>query len=378
MVPVEAGRNLLIQGRIRQQVACQLLDREPIERHVAIEGIDDPIAPPPHVALAVSLIAVAVGVSRGLEPRERHPLAVARRLQESIDDVAIGIHRSICHEPIDLGRRGRQADEIERDAANPRRAVRVRSGPQTLSLEPFEHEGVDWIPDPVLIGHDRKRGASGRHERPVLLPCRSLFDPSLDDRHIPAAERLTALRHPPGGGGQTDTAEHLAVARVSRNDSQAVVGQRVLGDLFSIEPQAGHLLRRPVTDVAIVRQDRPDVAVELNGLGNGAGIGPGRECLRSCHEGDREQSKRDRQPATPLNRVLSSSSHRSPPRSAVDHGDYALPRACLPNHWRFCRRSRPTGGSSRVIPSWSHEGSAQPPRDRSPKGVRIALTVRGR
>ena len=51
VVAVEAGGNQLLAGRVRQQVAGQLLDRETVEGHVAVERVDDPVAPMPHVAV---------------------------------------------------------------------------------------------------------------------------------------------------------------------------------------------------------------------------------------------------------------------------------------------------------------------------------------
>ncbi len=88
---LNAGGDHLILRRLRQQVAGQLLDGEPVEGHVAVEGIDHPIAPAPHVALAIALVAIAVGVARGFEPRVGHALAVARRGQQPIHDLFIGV-----------------------------------------------------------------------------------------------------------------------------------------------------------------------------------------------------------------------------------------------------------------------------------------------
>src|SRR5204862_6163339 len=50
MVAVKSGRDLFRQRRVRQQVAGDLFDRELIERHVAMERVDHPVAPSPHVA----------------------------------------------------------------------------------------------------------------------------------------------------------------------------------------------------------------------------------------------------------------------------------------------------------------------------------------
>ena len=48
MIAVETRRDLLVERRVRQQVARDLLDRELIERHVAVERVDHPVAPRPH------------------------------------------------------------------------------------------------------------------------------------------------------------------------------------------------------------------------------------------------------------------------------------------------------------------------------------------
>ena len=65
---IEARGDLLIERAIRQQVAGQLLDRELIERHVAVEGVDDPIAIGPDLAVVVDVDAVRVAVAGHVEP----------------------------------------------------------------------------------------------------------------------------------------------------------------------------------------------------------------------------------------------------------------------------------------------------------------------
>ena len=78
MVAVEAGGHSLREGGIGKQVARELLDGELIERLVAVVGVDDPVAPPPHVPLFVGLKAVAVGIAGAVEPPHGHPLAIVR------------------------------------------------------------------------------------------------------------------------------------------------------------------------------------------------------------------------------------------------------------------------------------------------------------
>ena len=96
-----------------QQVAGQLLDRELVERQVAVEGVDDPVAPRPHAAQAVDVVAVRVGVAGRVEPGHGHPLAVARRLQQRVDALLVGVGRRVGEEGVDLGRRRRQAGQVE-------------------------------------------------------------------------------------------------------------------------------------------------------------------------------------------------------------------------------------------------------------------------
>ena len=63
VVAIEAGGQDLFVRRIRQKITGQLLDRELIERHVVVERTNHPVAPGPHRTLAVTLIAVGVGVA---------------------------------------------------------------------------------------------------------------------------------------------------------------------------------------------------------------------------------------------------------------------------------------------------------------------------
>jgi len=77
-VAVEARGNPLRHVRIRQHVPRYLLDREPVEGLVTVQGLDHPVAILPHRSSAVLLVAVAVGIAREIEPRPRPPLAIVR------------------------------------------------------------------------------------------------------------------------------------------------------------------------------------------------------------------------------------------------------------------------------------------------------------
>ena len=63
--------------------------------------------------MAVDVIAVRVGVAGGIEPRHRHPLAVVRRLEQRVDPLLVRVRRLVGEERVDLGRRRRQAGQVE-------------------------------------------------------------------------------------------------------------------------------------------------------------------------------------------------------------------------------------------------------------------------
>ncbi len=75
---------------LRQQIAGKLLDGEFVERHVAIEGFDHPLAVAPGPGTrAVFFIAVAIGIAREVEPVARPLLAVMRRIEQAIDQALV-------------------------------------------------------------------------------------------------------------------------------------------------------------------------------------------------------------------------------------------------------------------------------------------------
>ena len=100
-----------------QEIAGELPEKELIVGQVLIEGADDPVAVGRHVAIEVGLVAVGVGVAGEIEPVHRHALAVSRRGQIAIHRARVGARRLIGKKRVDLGRRGRKAGEVERQAA---------------------------------------------------------------------------------------------------------------------------------------------------------------------------------------------------------------------------------------------------------------------
>ena len=103
VVAIEAGGDLLIERCAGKQVAGDLLDGESVKGHVAIEGVDDPIAPPPHGTLGVCLVAVGVGIARGIQPADGHALAVSWGGEQAVHHLFVSLRGGVFDEFADFG-----------------------------------------------------------------------------------------------------------------------------------------------------------------------------------------------------------------------------------------------------------------------------------
>ena len=90
-VAEEAGGHDLILRRIRQQIACDLLDHELVVGQIAAEGVDHPVAPGPHLARQVFLVAVGVGVAGEVEPVAGPLLAIAGAREQCFDGLVVAV-----------------------------------------------------------------------------------------------------------------------------------------------------------------------------------------------------------------------------------------------------------------------------------------------
>ena len=277
------GDGLRARGR-GQQVAGDLVDRELIEGFVFIERVDHPIAPRPHLAAAVGLEAVAVGVARVVEPLHRHAFAVARTREETIHQRLVSARRRVRDERRDLLGRGRNAREIERHAADQRGFLRGRAGWQSLVFEPREDEMIDAIARPRGVRDRGQRGSHGRGERPVALIRRALRDPAPQRLHLRGGELFAEFfrRHLLVGIRGRDALIHRALLGPARHDGRDAGLARLERALLQIEPQAAlELFRiRSVAREAGVGKNRANVAVEID-LRRGGGV---RTRERKCRQ----------------------------------------------------------------------------------------------
>ena len=151
MIAIESCRKPLVVSWIRKQVARELLDRKLVERHVLIQGLDDPVAPRPLCFSNVALVATGIGIARRIEPGQCHALAIGRRSEESIDHFLASRRGCVSEEIVDFRRSGRQAGEVEGHAADPSLIRGGRRRRQVLSLKPSCDEGINIAPRPLLI-----------------------------------------------------------------------------------------------------------------------------------------------------------------------------------------------------------------------------------
>ena len=62
-VPMKPARNLLLNGRLRQEIPSDLLDSKLTKRHVRIEGVDHPFPPQPHVPKGIVVVTTGIPVA---------------------------------------------------------------------------------------------------------------------------------------------------------------------------------------------------------------------------------------------------------------------------------------------------------------------------
>ena len=225
----------------RSPASCSI--DELVERLVAVEGGDHPVAPGPHGPGEVVLVAVGVGVAGRVEPVHGHALAVARRGQQAIDQLARRRpgERSARKASTSAGVGGRPVRSsvtrrisVSRDGLGRRRqplalaAGRGRSGRSALRGQARRS----------TAGSGGRSGGSKAQCLPQAAPC------SIQRRRTSFCAAVS-LRFDFGGGitlvgvGAGDAADQLALAALARRDD----GQSAV---LGVEPQLGLAgLRRP-------------------------------------------------------------------------------------------------------------------------------------
>ena len=237
-VAMETGGDALGLGRVRQEVAGELLDGELIKGHVLIECPDHPVAEFPDLARRINGIAVRVGVARLVQPPAAPALSMVRACEQTFDQRLIrcvGVRCRLPHKGLHLGGDWWQAGQVERDTANERVRVGERRRFQALCREPVLNETIDGM---RRAFEGRGCRAFRRFEGPVTLVGRALLDPGFQNLALPGAERcLVGLgrRHDVVLVIADDARPHVGLGQVSRDDA-ARAFTVLRGTLKRVEP----------------------------------------------------------------------------------------------------------------------------------------------
>ena len=116
-VALEAGGDFLLEGGIGEEIAGELFEGKLVEREVGVEGLNHPVAVGPHGAEFVPLVAFGIGVAGGIEPWAGPAFAEGRRGEEGVDGACPCGIGGIFEKGVDGFDGGRQASQIEAQAA---------------------------------------------------------------------------------------------------------------------------------------------------------------------------------------------------------------------------------------------------------------------
>ena len=261
-----------------------MLAGEAVKRQVFVERANDVIAIRPDADRHVAVITNRVRVAHEIEPVHGQALAVVRRGQQLVHEFLVGLRVAAFLKVAHLFRRRRKPGEVERDAAEQGPAIGFRRRRETLFAQAIEDEGINRM---RAAGGGRQLPSRWRTIRPMPVVFRPLRDPFLQQLLLPGGQLLAGLRrwHHLLGIGRFDPRDGFTFLRLARRDRGDVVLFRVCA-LLGVEPQLrlARLLVRPVAGEAVVREDWPDVAIELN-------VASGRRAVRHAERRQREEAQ---------------------------------------------------------------------------------------
>ena len=266
VVSVEAGRDFLLERGVGQQVAGELLDGELIERFVVVKRPDHPVAPRVHLAVAVHLVSVGVGVARGVEPVGGHAFAVMGGRKKRRE---LGVQSGQTESSDGLWG-WRQSGEVEAHAAEEGCGIGGWRGGEAFALEAGEDKAVDGIADPAFVFHGGWGNGAERLVGPVTLVARALGDPAAEGFLLLGGNSLVGL-----GGRHEFVVVHtreaeprlrlIGAARHEGAKAFALSGGALVGVKAAMALTVGGV--GAVALKAVVRENRADVAVKSQWLG---------------------------------------------------------------------------------------------------------------
>ena len=250
------------------QITGELIEQKGVARHVGIEGVDHPVSPGPHAAIEVVLIAVGVGVAGDVEPARRHPLAIPRRSEKSINLRGKRIGGGVSLKCGEFLRGRRQTGQVKGHPPQPGPPRCRWTRLETFLRQPSAHKPINRTPIAVRAVQCGRAVDLGQvwldrwFKRPVGCPGSPLINPASHPFDLSSGELTPRFRrwHPQVIVAAGDSLEQFAGRRITRHD------RRFGGGLFLIEPQIGLPLVSiwTVTGKAVRGQDRQDLAAEID------------------------------------------------------------------------------------------------------------------
>ncbi len=119
--------------------------------HVTVEGIDHPVAIRPGIGPhLIHLKAMALGKPHDIEPVPRPPLAIPRRGEQLVDQIAVGLLARAglaagCEKGVDLLGRWGQADQIKGHAADQGSRIGLGIERQAMLAKRGGKKGIDGV-----------------------------------------------------------------------------------------------------------------------------------------------------------------------------------------------------------------------------------------
>ncbi len=266
-----------------QKIAGDLRFDEEVVRHVLLDGLNDPIAIAEGVFVRVVAFGIqtVVGIAGNVEPEAAPLFAIARRVEESVDDFGESVGRIVAFESGDFCGRGRQTSEIVSRRGGGVRVCWRRDGFEVFFFQLGENEAVDIAARPFFVCDGGRRGIGDRPERPEgalfrsddvrrgvrrggglrcgLRPNGAVLDPGFDVGNFGIFEAAGG-RHFEARVVVVQRFDHEAGGGIAGNDDGAgfAAFQRVFG---GIELQASHVFLG-VAGVTVVDEERADAHFE--------------------------------------------------------------------------------------------------------------------
>ena len=179
-----------------------------------------PVAPLGHVSAAVDVEAVGIGEAGGVEPVEGHAFAEMGGVEEAIDEAVVGVGAVVGEEGVDFGEGGREACEVEGEAADEGGFIGFGGGGEAFGFELGEDELVDRVSGPGGKLDDGEGGAFGGLEGPMGLVGGTLGDPIFEELFLGVGEGFIGLGrgHEERFFGGEDTGDEGAGFRLVGDD----------------------------------------------------------------------------------------------------------------------------------------------------------------